>query len=85
MGLEKERERALLESLRSPGPDTTRAAAGGWGLGINESEKDDEEDEPELNWDQAQVRNKRLAYCGLTLSAGPCRKDGGNDVSASAA
>jgi hypothetical protein len=56
--LERERERAMLESLRSPEPDTatTARASGGWGLGGGHEEngKVTEEDE-ELNWDQAQV------------------------------
>lgn len=57
---ERERERAmLLESLRSPGPDSAgaRGHSGGWGLGITHDQGTkpaEEDDEPELNWDQAQ-------------------------------
>lgn len=54
--LERERERAVLESLRSPGPEPSSRVSGGWGLGAGhvDTHKSMEEDE-DLNWDQAQV------------------------------
>ncbi|KAM6502381.1 HbrB-like domain containing protein [Amanita muscaria] len=58
--LGREREREILESLRSPDIEATgkSASMGGWGLGEGRAEVgktiDEEEDEP-LDWDQAQV------------------------------
>jgi hypothetical protein len=46
----RERERELLESLRSPDPPETRQSVGGWGLGgwdegMSAREKDDDDDD----------------------------------------
>ena len=48
----RERDRELLESLRSPDPPETRQSVGGWGLGrwdegISARERDEDEDEDE--------------------------------------
>ncbi|KAF8734987.1 hypothetical protein AX14_002951 [Amanita brunnescens Koide BX004] len=60
--LEREREREILESLRSPdimiSEAGARASMGGWGLGEGHMEAGragEEEEEDGLDWDQAQV------------------------------
>ncbi|KAI0633910.1 HbrB-like-domain-containing protein [Trametes polyzona] len=58
----RERDKELLESLRSPDPDdSVRMSMGGWGLGAvgrEEEEYDDDEEEEEeeenMDWDSAQ-------------------------------
>ncbi|TFK75319.1 HbrB-domain-containing protein [Pluteus cervinus] len=54
-----ERERELLDALKSPDIDNSnqRVSVGGWGLGIGREElgKGYEEDDDEVDWDQAQV------------------------------
>lgn len=56
----RERERELLESLRSPDPPEARQS-GGWGLGawdesISAREKDDDDEDEQMDLEQAQVR-----------------------------
>ncbi|RDX47128.1 HbrB-domain-containing protein, partial [Lentinus brumalis] len=52
----RERDKELLESLRSPDPEnSTRMSMGGWGLGVGKEEHSaEEEDEENMDWDQAQ-------------------------------
>ncbi|KAJ7599358.1 HbrB-like-domain-containing protein [Mycena floridula] len=74
---ERERERVMLESLRSPGLETpARVSTGGWGLGITHQDgvkPAEEEDEPELNWDQAQELVERMVGMDSEV-AGPRRR-----------
>lgn len=69
VGVEREREREFLESLRSPDPEVldTQASFGGWGLGAGQEDigkmGEEEEDEP-LDWDQAQAVVERMV--GMT-------------------
>ncbi|KAF8813635.1 HbrB-domain-containing protein [Phlegmacium glaucopus] len=59
--MEREREREMLEALRSPDIElAARESIGGWGLGGGHDEnarlgQEEEEDEPPSDWDQAQV------------------------------
>ncbi|KAA1474339.1 HbrB-domain-containing protein [Dentipellis sp. KUC8613] len=63
-----ERERELLEALKSPDPqsansDQHRESVGGWGLGTwHEEGKDKEEDDEDdaMTWDQAQAAVERM-------------------------
>ncbi|KAF8348114.1 HbrB-like-domain-containing protein [Amanita rubescens] len=60
--LEREREREILESLRSPDINA-RASMGGWGLGEGGEEAGrtgEEEEEDGLDWDQAQAMVERM-------------------------
>ena len=66
----RERDRELLESLRSPDPPETRQSVGGWGLGrwdedisARERDDDDDDDEEQTNLEQAQVNlDRRRSY-----------------------
>jgi len=56
----RERERELLESLRSPEPPEARQSVGGWGLGawdesISGREKDDDDEDEQMELEQTQV------------------------------
>lgn len=56
----RERERELLDSLRSPDPAEARESVGGWGLGtwdegISTREKDDDDDDEQMELEQTQV------------------------------
>ncbi|KAF8626864.1 hypothetical protein AX15_004682 [Amanita polypyramis BW_CC] len=65
--LEREREREILESLRSPGMEVGgRASVGGWGLGEGHVDmgRAEEEEEDGLDWDQAQAIVERMV--GMT-------------------
>ncbi|KAI0373563.1 HbrB-domain-containing protein [Pilatotrama ljubarskyi] len=59
----RERDKELLESLRSPDPEsTTKMSMGGWGLGVGREEQyaEEDEDEENLDWDQAQAVVERM-------------------------
>ncbi|KAI0769576.1 HbrB-like-domain-containing protein [Trametes elegans] len=59
----RERDRELLESLRSPDPEnTTRMSMGGWGLaaGPEEQDAEDEDEEENMDWDSAQAVVERM-------------------------
>lgn len=65
--MEREREREMLEALRSPDIErvAARASIGGWGLGGGHEEKtrlgqEEEEDEPPSDWDQTQTVVERM-------------------------
>jgi hypothetical protein len=64
-GEERDRERAFLESLRSPELEVeehVEEGAGGWGLGRgheHQGEEDEEEEDP-IDWDQAQDVVQRM-------------------------
>ena len=56
----RERERELLDSLRSPDQPEARESVGGWGLGtwdegISTREKDDDDDDEQMELEQTQV------------------------------
>jgi len=55
----RERERELLDSLRSPEPADARQSVGGWGLGTwdegSTREKDDDDDDEQMEIEQGQV------------------------------
>jgi len=58
----RERERELLESLRSPDPPEARQS-GGWGLGawdesISAREKDDDDEDEQMDLEQAQAATR---------------------------
>ncbi|KAF8629174.1 hypothetical protein AX17_005759 [Amanita inopinata Kibby_2008] len=80
--LERERERELLESLRSPDVESGagRASVGGWGLGEGHVDAvktvDEEEDEP-LDWDQAQAIVERMVGITTPVANGESRKKTG--------
>ncbi|RPD54187.1 HbrB-domain-containing protein [Lentinus tigrinus ALCF2SS1-6] len=64
----RERDKELLESLRSPDPESsTRMSMGGWGLGGGKEEEHSAEDEDDENmdWDQAQEMVEQLVGLGL--------------------
>ena len=55
----RERERELLDSLRSPEPVEARQSVGGWGLGswdegTSTREKDDDDEDEQMELEQAQ-------------------------------
>lgn len=55
----RERERELLDSLRSPEPVEARQSVGGWGLGswdegISTREKDEDDEDEQMELEQAQ-------------------------------
>ncbi|OBZ66068.1 Target of rapamycin complex 2 subunit bit61 [Grifola frondosa] len=57
----RERDKELLESLRSPDPETTRMSFGGWGLGAGREEDHVvEEEEEAMDWDHAQAVVERM-------------------------
>jgi hypothetical protein len=56
----RERERELLDSLRSPDQPEARESVGGWGLGtwdegISTREKDDDDEDEQMDLEQTQV------------------------------
>jgi len=56
----RERERELLDSLRSPDQPEARHSVGGWGLGtwdegISTREKDDDDEDEQMDLEQTQV------------------------------
>ncbi|KAI0708157.1 HbrB-like-domain-containing protein [Cerioporus squamosus] len=69
----RERDKELLESLRSPDPESsTRMSMGGWGLGAGKEEHSaDEEDEENMDWDEAQPDAQEMVeqLVGLGLKA----------------
>ncbi|KAI0320759.1 HbrB-like-domain-containing protein [Amylostereum chailletii] len=77
--INREREREILNSLRSPDLPQDQAGEGGWGLGAwNEDGKDKEEDDEDeqWNWDQAQAAVERLV--GMKpVNDSPARPEGG--------
>ncbi|KAI9510120.1 HbrB-domain-containing protein [Russula earlei] len=59
----RERERELLESLRSPDPPETRQSVGGWGLGTwdegsSAQERDDDDEDEQMELEEAEVTSK---------------------------
>jgi len=67
----RERERELLDSLRSPDPPEARESVGGWGLGTwdegistREKDEDDEDELLELEQTQATTRHDREQGAG---------------------
>jgi hypothetical protein len=68
----RERERELLESLRSPDPPETRQSVGGWGLGawdegVSAREKDDDDEDEQVDLEQIQVSLSRCPWCNSSL------------------
>ena len=65
-GEERDRERAFLESLRSPTLEPeepgVEEGAGGWGLGMGQEHQgeEDEEDDEAMDWEQAQDVVERM-------------------------
>ncbi len=56
----RERERELLDSLRSPDQPEARESVGGWGLGtwdegISTREKDEDDEDEQMDLEQTQV------------------------------
>jgi hypothetical protein len=56
----RERERELLDSLRSPEPREAGQSVGGWGLGtwdegISMREKDDDDEDEQMDLEQVQA------------------------------